>query len=113
MPKYDYYCDANDETIELTHSVETEITLWGQVCYAAQIPLGDTDPLAPVRRILTSAPALNVVKGPAELKNTGFTQLVKRDKGVYENVTATGDEKRYMVAGDPESIPHIHKKVGD
>jgi hypothetical protein len=38
---------------------------------------------------------------------------VKRDNGVYENVTALDGEKRYMRRGDPESLPHLHKKVGD
>jgi hypothetical protein len=32
---------------------------------------------------------------------------------VYENVTATGSEKRYMKAGDASSLPHLHKKIGD
>ena len=51
--------------------------------------------------------------GNAELKNLGLTKLVKRDSGVYENVTATDGEKRYMRHDDPDSLPHIHKKVGD
>ena len=47
------------------------------------------------------------------LKNAGFTKLVRRDRGVYENVTALDGEKRYMEAGDKASLPHIHKKVRD
>ena len=68
---------------------------------------------APVRRVLTSAPAGHVPTGNTTLKEKGFTKLVKRDEGVYENVTATDDEARYMKAGDPSTRPHIHKKVGD
>jgi hypothetical protein len=83
------------------------------VCYVAQIPLGDTDPMASVERIIKSAPGISVPVFNSELKNSGFTKLVKRDHGVYENVTATGSEKRYMKAGDKESLPHVHKKVGD
>jgi hypothetical protein len=49
----------------------------------------------------------------SELKNVGFTKLVKRDDGVYENVTATGNEKRYMVRGDPTSLPNLKDKIGD
>ena len=49
----------------------------------------------------------------SELRNVGFTKLVKRDDGVYENVTAIEGEKRYMRSDDPDSIPHIHKKVRD
>ena len=42
-----------------------------------------------------------------ELKNLGFTKLVKREQGVYENVTATGNEKKYMKPDDPSSLPHL------
>ena len=61
-----------------------------------------------ISRVFVSAP-----KGNADLKNMGFTKLVKRDTGVYENVTATGSESRYMEADKPETMPHVHKKVGD
>jgi hypothetical protein len=49
----------------------------------------------------------------SDLRSLGFTKLVKRDKGVYENVTAIDGEKRYMKADDPSAIPHINRKVGD
>jgi hypothetical protein len=52
-------------------------------------------------------------KGNSDLKNLGFTKLVKRDDGVYENVTRTGTEKRFMKSDDASSMPHIHKKVSD
>jgi len=74
--------------------------------------MGDTDFEAPVRKCL-SAPGISIPTGNSQLKNAGFTKLVKRDNGVYENVTATGSEKRYMKAGDPSSMPHLHKKIGD
>ena len=113
MPAYDYYCEANGETVEVAHALDVELRYWAEVCYVAQHPLGDTDPLAPVRRVFTRAPATAVTAGNAELKNLGLTKLVKRDTGVYENVTATDGEKRYMRHDDPESLPHLHKKVGD
>ena len=48
-----------------------------------------------------------------ELKEKGFTKLVKRDYGVYENVTATENESRYMLSDDPSTLPNISKKVSD
>ena len=51
--------------------------------------------------------------GNSTLKEKGFTKLVKRDEGVYENVTASGDEARYMIAGDASTVPHLHKKIRD
>ncbi|MEN6626382.1 MAG: zinc ribbon domain-containing protein [Candidatus Sumerlaeia bacterium] len=65
-----------------------------------------------VKRLI-SLPYISVPAGDSKLKELGFTKLVKRDTGVYENVTATGAESRYMEAGKPETMPHIHKKVQD
>ncbi len=113
MPLYEYRCDANGETVEVSHPMDAILSIWGEVCYVAQIPLGDTDPNAPVRRVITSPPAGHVPVGNTTLKEKGFTKLVKRDEGVYENVTATEDEARYMKAGDADSVPHLNKKIGD
>lgn len=62
---------------------------------------------------LISLPYVSVPTGDSKLKEMGFTKLVKRDTGVYENVTATGNESRYMESGKPETMPHIHKKIED
>ena len=113
MPVYDYFCEENGRTAEVIHPMSVTLTTWGEVCYVAQIPLGDTDPMARVKRVIKSAPGMSVSIFNSELKNAGFTKLVKRDNGVYENVTALDDEKRYMKRGDPESIPHLNKKVED
>lgn len=92
--------------------MDVAIETWGEVCYAAQISLGDTDFMSPVKKVL-SAPSISLPTGDSKLKEVGFTKLVKRDDGVYENVTRTGDEQRYMKSGQPESMPHLHKKIGD
>lgn len=112
MPCYDYFCEANGQTVEVRHGMSVVLETWGEVCYAAQVPMGDTDFMAPVRKVL-SAPAISLPTGNSKLKEVGFTKLVKRDDGVYENVTRTGKEERYMKAGQPETMPHLHKKVGD
>ena len=49
----------------------------------------------------------------SELRDAGFTKLVKRDDGVYENVTASDGEARYMRRGRKETMPHLHKKIED
>ena len=113
MPLYEYHCDANGRTVEVFHPMDAMLTIWGEVCYVAQLPLGDTDPTAPVRRVITAAPAGHVPVGNSTLREKGFTKLVKRDDGVYENVTASGDEARYMRAGEAETLPHLHKKIRD
>lgn len=112
MPSYDYLCKSNGKVIEATHSINDHISNWGELCFATQHPLGETDLLSPVRKLIR-APGIAFPTGNAELKNHGFTKLVKRDDGVYENVTAVGSEKRYMNAGDMSSVPHLHKKIQD
>ena len=66
----------------------------------------------PVQRLI-SRTFVSTPKTNSELKGMGFTKLVRRDKGVYENVTATGTESRYMHADKPETMPHIKKKIRD
>lgn len=112
MPVYAYYCAANARTVEVAHSMKDDLATWAEVCERADLPIGDTDPEAPVERILF-APGLAMPAGDAKLKEMGFTKLVRRDKGVYENVTATDGEKRYMRADDPSSVPDIKKRIKD
>ena len=45
----------------------------------------------PVRKLL-SAPRTLTSHTNAELKNAGFSKLVRREKGVYENVTSEGKQ---------------------
>lgn len=51
--------------------------------------------------------------GDSSLKDMGFAKLVRRDKGVYENVTAMDHESRYYHANRPETMPDIKRRVGD
>lgn len=112
MPFYDYFCKANNKTVEVKHDIHTHLKTWGEVCKAADLPLGDTKAGAPVERII-SFPQVKSTVGDSRLKELGFTKLVKRDKGVYENVTATGTEKRFVKASDPSSMPQLDKKIKD
>jgi len=61
-----------------------------------------------VSRINISCPKTN-----SELRDLGFTKLVKRDDGVYENVTARGNDSRYMIKGKNETIPDLSKTISD
>jgi putative FmdB family regulatory protein len=65
-----------------------------------------------VRRVF-SVVNVNTPRTNSDLKSMGFTKLVRRDKGVYENVTATGTESRIWDANKPETKPHLHKKISD
>ena len=65
-----------------------------------------------VRRLI-SLVSVNTPKGNSDLKNLGFTKLVKRDDGIYENVTATGKESRIWDASKPETKPDLKSKISD
>ena len=51
--------------------------------------------------------------GDSQLKSQGFAKLVRRDKGVYENVTALDGEKRFVTADDPSSMPDLKRRNMD
>lgn len=113
MPVYEYRCTANRRTVQVLHDADVVLKNWGELCYVAGIEPGKTNPGAPIRRVIRAAPAVHRRESDSELRDRGFTKLVKRDDGVYENVTATEGESRYMVRGRKETLPHVHKKVGD
>lgn len=66
----------------------------------------------PVKR-LVSLVGISSPKTNSELRDLGFTKLVKRDDGVYENVTARNNESRYMEKGKPDTMPDISKIISD
>jgi len=112
MPNYDYHCPANGRRVEVFHPIKDRLRTWGELCRRAGIDPGDTPADAPVEKLI-SAPGLAFPSGNAKLKELGFTKLVRRDKGVYENVTAGDGESRVMEAGRPETIPDLSKKIAD
>jgi putative FmdB family regulatory protein len=66
----------------------------------------------PVHKII-SCINISCPKTNSELRDLGFTKLVKRDDGVYENVTARKGDSRYMQRGKPETIPNLGNTIGD
>ncbi len=112
MPLYEYYCDANGQTLEVTHSMSQELTTWGQLCALTRQDPGGTPDDTPIERMISRV-LVQSPKGNSDLKSMGFTKLVRRDKGVYENVTAQDGEKRYMVADDASSTPNFTDKITD
>lgn len=112
MPVYEYHCPANGTTAQVFHGMNDRLSTWAELHAAAGLPAGDTPDDAPVERLLFAS-GVNTPQGDSSLKNLGFTKLVKRDTGVYENVTATSKEKRYMQSGDASSMPDFKSKITD
>jgi putative FmdB family regulatory protein len=67
---------------------------------------------APIQRLIFAV-GINTPKTNTELKDMGFTKLVKRDDGVYENVTRRGEDAKYMERGKKDTIPDISKTISD
>ena len=112
MPTYEYRCPSNGRSVEVLHAIGEAVEDWGTLCRLAGLPMGDTPSDAAVQKLI-SAPGLAFPKTNAELKNLGFSKLVRRDKGVYENVTAADGEARYMRSDDPTTMPKLKKRIGD
>lgn len=66
----------------------------------------------PIDRVI-SPTAFSFPAGDSRLKDKGFVKLVRRDKGVYENVTALDHESRYYRADNPTTMPDIKLRVED
>ena len=62
-------------------------------------------------RKLISLVGISSPKTDSELRDLGFTKLVRRDDGVYENVTARAKESRYMLRGKPDTMPDLSKTI--
>jgi predicted nucleic acid-binding Zn ribbon protein len=112
MPVYAYYCADNGLTVEVVHSMKEDLHSWSEVCKLAGRALGDTAADAKVERMIYAV-GLALPTGDAKLKELGFTKLVRRDKGVYENVTAHDGEKKYMTSDDASSVPKFSDRIGD
>jgi hypothetical protein len=56
---------------------------------------------------------ISSAKTNSELRDLGFTKLVRRDDGVYENVTRREGESRYMERDKPETMPDLNKTIKD
>ena len=112
MPFYKYRCPDNGLQVEVSHPSNVCLDTWGQLCYIGQVEMGETPFEAPIEKVLTPAQII-IPDSNSKLKENGFTKLVKRDEGVYENVTALDGEERHMIAGRRDTLPNITKKIKD
>jgi putative FmdB family regulatory protein len=66
----------------------------------------------PVRKLI-SLSNISTPKTNTELRDQGFTKLVRRDKGIYENVTPRDGESKVMVHDKPETYPNLKRTIKD
>lgn len=53
MITYEYYCESNDQTVEVSHRMSEALKTWGEVCEKAGHPLNGTPASAPVERLIS------------------------------------------------------------
>jgi predicted nucleic acid-binding Zn ribbon protein len=55
MPNYDYYCESNGRTVEVSHRMAESLATWGELCERAGLEPGRTPRSAPIRRLISGA----------------------------------------------------------
>lgn len=104
MPVYEYTHDAEPcglgAEFEYIHSIKDAALTHCPQCGG------------PIHRLISRA-FFSSPQSDSDLRGMGFTKLVKRDTGVYENVTALPGESRYMEAGKNETLPDLKKRISD
>jgi hypothetical protein len=56
---------------------------------------------------------LKIKKFDCELKDQGFTKLVRVDEGLFENRTRRAGEPKYVDRHNPETFPILEKTIKD
>ncbi len=80
---------------------------------AMDLPLGRCPYCGePVERRLAAA-SLRTRKFDCELKDLGFTKLVRVDEGLFENRTRRYGEDKYVNRRAPQTFPNLKKTVKD
>ncbi len=104
MPVYEY------EHIEKSCQKGRRFEVTQSICDSAltQCPVCG----GPVRKLI-SAINVRIPKTNSELRDLGFTKLVKRDSGVYENVTARNGDCRMVFKDKPDTLPNLKKTIKD
>lgn len=58
MPTYDYFCESNGRTVEVSHRMAEQLSSWGELCERAGIDAGRTDRKTPVRKLISGGAVL-------------------------------------------------------
>ena len=76
MPNYDYFCEANGQTIEVSHPVTDKLLTWGELCECAGIDPGETPTDSPIKRLLNGG----AIAGSKQ-QSTFTPAATRRDSG--------------------------------
>ena len=87
MPVYLYRIKSSDERFEVKHSMSQRPQTLGELCQVAGLELNGQDPDLEIERLIQPV-GIAVSDFRADIRDRGFSKLVKRSDGNYENVTA-------------------------
>lgn len=59
MPTYEYLCESNGRTVEVSHKMAEQLRTWGELCERAGISAGRTKASAPVRKLVSASAVLS------------------------------------------------------
>lgn len=65
MPKYDYRCELNGQTVEVSHAMKDTVNTWGELCELAAIDRGETPADSPVHKIISGGFVATGASSPA------------------------------------------------
>lgn len=65
MPRYDYRCDLNGRTVEVSHPMSAHVDTWGELCALAGIDGGETPADTPVHKIISGGYVATGASGSA------------------------------------------------
>lgn len=54
MPTYEYLCETNGRVVEVSHKMAEKVKNWGELCRRAEIAPGRTDPMTPVKKLMSA-----------------------------------------------------------
>ena len=55
MPTYEYHCESNGRTVEVSHKMAEKLSTWGELCARAGINAGRTAPGTPVTKLISAS----------------------------------------------------------
>ena len=58
MPTYEYFCQTNNQHVEVLHSMNSTLNTWGELCACAGIEFGDTPAESSVEKQFSSVSLL-------------------------------------------------------
>ena len=107
-PVYCYRHLAPDQADECPAGPEFD---WDQM--SADLPLTRCPHCGRAVERALAASSIVTKKFNCELKDLGFTKLVRVDDGIFENVTRRPGEEKYVDRRRPETFPDLKKTVAD